>query len=95
MENGLHVDGLVAVEIEVHFCTHEFFGQQRNIKSIGIKTGQIAIFDVVMNFARELLEKWCIGDFIVGDPMHIRSTFGDGYPGVDQPSFAFLVAVGQ
>ena len=93
MENDLHIHKLAAAHVNIHARTKEFFGQDRNIKAVGIESCQVAAFNVVGNIARHFLEGGTVGHILVIDAMHAGGFLGNVHFGIDAHGFGFFVAI--
>ena len=77
MVDVLNIDTLHAVKINVQSGTQQFLNQYGDVETVGIETGEVAVFEhLLIDVAGSFFEGGALFHIVVRDAMDIHDFFG-------------------
>ena len=93
MENDLNIYKLTFTNVYIDSCTQKLFYKHRHIKTIRVKSCQIATFNIISYIFCYFLKSRTICHICIINPMYGRRSFRNMHFGIDTHCFRFLIPV--
>jgi hypothetical protein len=94
MVDGLHIDKFPLFKVYVDVAAEEFLGQEGNVKTVGVESGQVAPFQEADQVAGYFTEYGSFPDILIGDTVYAGSRRRNRYFRIDAQKPLFLISIG-
>src|SRR5660397_217068 len=93
MKNGLNINKFMFFEIDINIGAQKFFGQQRNIKTVGIESSKIVTFYKFRQSFCYFFKSGCIFYILIVYTVNQRCLQWDGHFRIYAQLFFFFCSV--